>query len=77
MTNPGFDKARIFICRRFTDLKNKIISNFKEGYIKKDLIIVNVPLYKCRIFCLFVNNTNCLMKFRIFITTRRSNSHKN
>ena len=59
MTNPGFDKARIFIRRRFTDLKNKIISNFKEGYIKKDIIIVNVPLHSCRIFCLFVSSTNC------------------
>ena len=58
MTNPGFDKARIFIRRRFADLKNKIISNFKEGYIKKDIIIVNVPTPIFRMYCPSANNTN-------------------
>lgn len=44
MSNPAYDKARVFIKRKFGDLKNKIISNFKEGFIKKDVIIVNVKI---------------------------------
>lgn len=42
MNNPTYNTAKSFIKRKFIDLKNKIISNFKEGFIKKDIIIINV-----------------------------------
>jgi hypothetical protein len=42
MNNPDYNNAKAIIKRKFIDLKNKIISNFKEGFIKKDVIIINV-----------------------------------
>ena len=42
MNNPMYNNAKTFIKRKFIDLKNKIISNFKEGFIKKDIIVINV-----------------------------------
>ncbi len=42
LNNPSYNLARVFIKRKFMDLKSKIISNFKEGFIKKDIITINV-----------------------------------
>ena len=42
MNNPMYNNAKTFIKRKFIDLKNKIIANFKEGFIKKDIIVINV-----------------------------------
>jgi hypothetical protein len=50
MNNQEYDIARGFIKRRFSDLKTKIISNFKEGFVKKDIIVINVHLMKFRMF---------------------------
>ena len=42
MNNPIYNTVKTFIKRKFIELKNKIISNFKEGFIKKDIIVINV-----------------------------------
>jgi hypothetical protein len=42
MNNPSYDLAKNLIKKKFSELKNKIILNFKEGFWKKDFIIINV-----------------------------------
>lgn len=56
MDNPEYNNAKSFIKRKFIDLKSKIISNFKEGFIKKDIILVNVLSVIFSIFCLTARN---------------------
>jgi len=57
MTSSNYDTARNYIKKKFIDLKTKITSNFKEGYLKKDIIIINVlKIYYYRIHYLIANN---------------------
>ena len=72
MNNPMYNNAKTFIKRKFIDLKNKIISNFKEGFIKKDIIVINVSYVLFRMSFLFVKNMNFLMRYQITITRRHS-----
>lgn len=58
MSNPTYNAAKTFIKRKFVDLKSKIISNFKEGFIKKDVIILNVLDHLTRIPCPTARNIN-------------------
>jgi hypothetical protein len=44
MNNTRYDMAKNLIKKKFTELKNKIILNFKEGFWKKDVIIINVNI---------------------------------
>ena len=44
MPSEKYDLARSFIRRKFMELKTKIISNFKEGFLKRDIIMINVQL---------------------------------
>lgn len=42
VTNEKYDVARLFVKKKFLELKTKILSNFKEGFLKKDPIMLNV-----------------------------------
>jgi len=56
MSSSNYDTARNYIKKKFIDLKTKITSNFKEGYLKKDIIIINVKILIDRILYLIVRN---------------------
>lgn len=70
MTNEKYEMATIFIKKKFLELKTKILSNFKEGFLKKDVIILNVSMAWCRTFYRIVRSTSWWMKFRIITTCK-------
>lgn len=76
MNNPDYDAAKTFIKKKFIDLKNKIISNFKEGFIKKDIILINVSKFLFRTRFLTVKNTNSWMRSQTTIIRKPLSSHR-
>ena len=78
MDNPEYNNAKNFIKRKFIDLKSKIISNFKEGFIKKDIILVNVPfLVMLSISCPTARSMSSWTRYQTTTTKRHSKSPTN